>query len=181
MFFSKISSFTYLTFRFKLSKVPCPRCGLWNEKWDAACNHIQCGQESGTPCENPRADQRYNQTITHYCAGCGRESIRNGHFDAYEYNGTDVNHEHQPHYCIDNDNQTLRKLRQKEGQLNKLLMEKASISINGVSLTISKFKNNFFEINVIPHTLKLTNLKRLKNKDVVNVELDIFSKYILNL
>ncbi len=66
-------------------------------------------------------------------------------------------------------------------KLNKLLMEKASISINGVSLTISKVKNNFFEINVIPHTLKLTNLKRLKNKDVVNVELDIFSKYILNL
>ena len=61
---------------------------------------------------------------------------------------------------------------------NKLLVEKASTSINGVSLTISKVLNSYFEINVIPHTLKLTNLKNLKLNDVVNVELDIFSKYI---
>ena len=47
-------------------------------------------------------------------------------------------------------------------KLNKFLMQKASISINGVSLTISKIYHNFFEINVIPHTLKLTNLKNLK-------------------
>ena len=65
--------------------------------------------------------------------------------------------------------------------LNKFLIEKASISINGVSLTISKVVKGFFEINVIPHTLKLTNLKKLKNKDVVNVELDIFGKYIMKL
>ena len=62
--------------------------------------------------------------------------------------------------------------------LTKFLVEKASISINGVSLTISKVKKNSFEINVIPHTLKLTNLKTLKTKNLVNVELDIFSKYI---
>jgi riboflavin synthase len=61
---------------------------------------------------------------------------------------------------------------------NKFIVEKASISINGVSLTISKVINNFFEINIIPHTLKLTNLKDLKIYDVVNVELDIFSKYM---
>ena len=69
----------------------------------------------------------------------------------------------------------------KDKKLNRLLIEKASISINGVSLTISKVTKKFFQINVIPHTLKLTNLKNLKKKDVVNVELDIFSKYILNL
>ena len=62
--------------------------------------------------------------------------------------------------------------------LNKFLMEKASISINGVSLTISKIYQNSFEITVIPHTLKLTNLKNLKANSLVNVELDIFSKYI---
>ena len=45
--------------------------------------------------------------------------------------------------------------------LNKFLIEKASISINGVSLTISKVFRNSFEINVIPHKLKLTNLKNL--------------------
>ncbi len=63
-------------------------------------------------------------------------------------------------------------------RLNRFLIEKASISINGVSLTISKIYQNLFEINVIPHTLKLTNLKNLKVNTLVNVELDIFSKYI---
>ena len=63
-------------------------------------------------------------------------------------------------------------------RLNKFLMEKASISINGVSLTISKVYLNSFEINVIPHTLKLTNLKNFKVNSLANVELDILSKYI---
>ena len=73
------------------------------------------------------------------------------------------------------------KLELKNRKLNKYLIEKASISINGVSLTISKVVKEFFEINVIPHTLKLTNLKNLKIKDIVNVELDIFGKYIMKL
>ena len=51
-------------------------------------------------------------------------------------------------------------------------------SVNGVSLTISKTFQNFFEINVIPHTLQLTNLKNLKFNSLVNVELDILSKYM---
>ena len=63
-------------------------------------------------------------------------------------------------------------------KLKKFLIEKASISINGVSLTISKIYQNSFEITVIPHTLKLTNLKNLKVNSLANVELDIFSKYI---
>jgi riboflavin synthase len=62
--------------------------------------------------------------------------------------------------------------------LINFLIEKASISLNGVSLTISKVYQDFFEINVIPHTLKLTNLKNLKRNNFVNVELDILSKYI---
>ena len=63
-------------------------------------------------------------------------------------------------------------------KFSKYLIEKGSISINGVSLTISDTKKSFFIINVIPHTLKLTNLKYLKKNDLVNVELDIFGKYI---
>jgi len=73
------------------------------------------------------------------------------------------------------------KLMLKDRRLYKSLIEKASITINGVSLTISKVLKSYFEINVIPHTLKLTNLKNLKVNDVVNVEIDIFSKYILKL
>ena len=63
-------------------------------------------------------------------------------------------------------------------RFNKFLVEKASISINGISLTISKIFLNYFEINVIPHTLRLTNLKNLKSNSLVNVELDILSKYM---
>ena len=62
--------------------------------------------------------------------------------------------------------------------LNKFIEEKASITINGVSLTISKVSKDNFDLNIIPHTLKLTNLKDLKLNDTVNVELDIFGKYI---
>ena len=73
------------------------------------------------------------------------------------------------------------KLELKNRRLNKYLIEKASISINGVSLTLSKVAKGYFEINVIPHTLKLTNLRNLKIKAIVNIELDIFGKYILKL
>ena len=66
-------------------------------------------------------------------------------------------------------------------KLYNYLIDKASISINGVSLTISKVSKNYFEITIIPHTLRLTNLRNLKLNDVVNVELDIFSKYILKI
>ena len=63
-------------------------------------------------------------------------------------------------------------------QFKKYLVQKASILINGVSLTISKIKKDCFEIWVIPHTLKLTNLKKIKKNDFVNIEIDILSKYI---
>ena len=66
-------------------------------------------------------------------------------------------------------------------QFSKFIVEKASIHINGVSLTVSKKQKNFFEINIIPHTLKLTNLKNLKKKDLVNIEFDIFGKYLYEI
>ena len=64
---------------------------------------------------------------------------------------------------------------------HRYLIEKGSIAINGVSLTLSKIQQNQFQINIIPHTLKLTNLIKLKNKNIVNIEFDIFSKYLINL
>ena len=63
----------------------------------------------------------------------------------------------------------------------KFLIDKGSIAIDGVSLTISKVRNNIFEINIIPHTIKLTNLVKLKINKLVNIEFDIFGKYLLNL
>ena len=63
---------------------------------------------------------------------------------------------------------------------NKYLVQKGSITINGVSLTISKILRDGFQVVVIPQTLKLTNLIYLKEKDVVNVEFDVLGKYIKN-
>ena len=60
----------------------------------------------------------------------------------------------------------------------KYLIPKGSITINGVSLTISKILKDGFQIVVIPQTLKLTNLMHLKEKDVVNIEFDVLGKYI---
>tara|TARA_X000001036_G_scaffold389604_1_gene386665 strand:- start:143 stop:733 length:591 start_codon:yes stop_codon:yes gene_type:complete len=60
----------------------------------------------------------------------------------------------------------------------KNLIEKASILVNGVSLTISKVTKNGFEVWIIPHTYKLTNLSKLKINSLVNIEIDILSKYV---
>ena len=60
----------------------------------------------------------------------------------------------------------------------KSLIEKASILINGVSLTISKITKNGFEVWIIPHTYKLTNISKLKMNSLVNIEIDILSKYV---
>ena len=60
----------------------------------------------------------------------------------------------------------------------KSLIEKASILINGVSLTISKITKNGFEVWIIPHTYKLTNLSKLKKNSMANIEIDILSKYV---
>ena len=62
----------------------------------------------------------------------------------------------------------------------KNIIEKASICINGISLTLSKITKKGFQIWVIPHTYKLTNLSKLKKGSFVNIEIDILSKYVKN-
>ena len=62
----------------------------------------------------------------------------------------------------------------------KNLIEKASICVNGISLTISKITKKGFQIWIIPHTFRLTNLSKLKKGDLVNIEIDILSKYVKN-
>ena len=62
----------------------------------------------------------------------------------------------------------------------KHLIEKASISVNGISLTISRVTKKGFQIWVIPHTYKETNLSTLKKSSLVNIEIDILSKYVRN-
>ena len=65
-------------------------------------------------------------------------------------------------------------------KVKKHLIEKASICVNGISLTISKVLIKSFQIWVIPHTYNVTNLSLLKKNSLVNIEIDILSKYVRN-
>ena len=61
---------------------------------------------------------------------------------------------------------------------SELIIKKGSITVNGVSLTVTEVLNNGFEVSLIPETLKNTNLTNLKIGDIVNIEYDQIAKYI---
>ena len=61
----------------------------------------------------------------------------------------------------------------------KLIVDKGSICINGISLTVAKINKNYVEVAIIPYTYENTNFKQLKLNDIVNIEYDILGKYIL--
>ena len=63
---------------------------------------------------------------------------------------------------------------------NLLLVEKGSISINGISLTISSISKDSFVVSIIPHTFNNTNLKFANENDFVNIEFDYLTRYNLN-
>ena len=62
----------------------------------------------------------------------------------------------------------------------KFIVEKGSIAINGISLTIAKIYHDKFSIAIIPQTYKNTNLSKLKINDKVNIEFDMFARYFFN-
>ncbi|WP_185878399.1 riboflavin synthase [Blattabacterium cuenoti] len=62
--------------------------------------------------------------------------------------------------------------------LSELAVEKGSIAVNGISLTIIKCTQDIFNVSIIPYTHEKTNLKFIKIGDVVNIEYDILGKYV---
>lgn len=60
-------------------------------------------------------------------------------------------------------------------------MEKGSIAVDGISLTVNEINDSRVKINIIPHTIQNTNLRYRKVGDVVNLEFDILGKYVLNM
>ncbi|MFM7680287.1 MAG: riboflavin synthase [Candidatus Fonsibacter sp.] len=64
-------------------------------------------------------------------------------------------------------------------KFKKFLIEKGSIAINGISLTIAKIFNDKFKVVIIPHTLQNTNLLKLHKNNYVNVEIDLIAKTLL--
>lgn len=65
--------------------------------------------------------------------------------------------------------------------LAKYIARKGSITVNGVSLTVNRVAGAEFEINLIPHTIAVTNLKHLKPGSRVNLEVDLIARYIERL
>jgi riboflavin synthase len=61
---------------------------------------------------------------------------------------------------------------------NKLMVEKGSICVNGISLTIAKTNGRFFTVAIIPYTYEHTNLQYLRVGNFVNIEFDIIGKYV---
>ena len=65
--------------------------------------------------------------------------------------------------------------------LNNITIEKGSITVNGVSLTVVNSLPNSFSVAIIPYTYNHTTFKNLKIKDSVNLEFDVIGKYVKRL
>ena len=63
-------------------------------------------------------------------------------------------------------------------EILELIVEKGSICIDGISLTVASVSENSFQVSIIPHTAQETTLIKKKTGDVVNLENDIVGKYI---
>lgn len=67
------------------------------------------------------------------------------------------------------------------GDVRRYVVEKGSIAVNGTSLTVSAVNDGYFEVSLIPTTLRETTAGRLAPGDPVNLEVDIVAKYVENM
>jgi len=65
--------------------------------------------------------------------------------------------------------------------LMRFVASKGSICVNGVSLTVNNVAGRCFDVNIIPHTLKVTTLGEIKVDDGVNIEIDVVARYLERL
>lgn len=63
-------------------------------------------------------------------------------------------------------------------ELGRYIARKGSVTVNGVSLTVNAVEQDAFSLNLIPHTLAVTNLKQLGQGDKVNLEIDLVARYV---
>ncbi|WFB61898.1 riboflavin synthase [Sphingobacterium sp. WM] len=68
-----------------------------------------------------------------------------------------------------------------DSKLNNMTVEKGSITVNGISLTVVNSEKNSFSVAIIPYTLEHTNLKTIEVGSTVNLEFDIIGKYVSKL
>ncbi|MDX5585142.1 MAG: riboflavin synthase [Aureibaculum sp.] len=68
-----------------------------------------------------------------------------------------------------------------DASTDNITIEKGSISVNGVSLTVINSKNSQFSVAIIPYTFENTNFGKLKINDTVNLEFDVIGKYVAKI
>ena len=82
---------------------------------------------------------------------------------------------------IEKDGDSVRIKIEVQGDIIKYIAKKGSICINGVSLTVNSVENNFFDVNIVPHTLSATTLRDLSLQSNVNIEIDQIARYVERL
>ena len=82
---------------------------------------------------------------------------------------------------IEKDGDSVRIKIEVQGDIIKYIAKKGSICINGVSLTVNSVENNFFDVNIVPHTLSATTLGGLSLQSNVNLEIDQIARYVERL
>ena len=68
-----------------------------------------------------------------------------------------------------------------ENDLMKYIIEKGSVALDGISLTVAVVGNDFFKVSIIPHTASETTLLSKNAGDIINIECDIIGKYVEKL
>lgn len=103
----------------------------------------------------------------------------NGRFDGHIVQG----HVDQTATCINIETQNGSSIFTFEytPQHNNITVEKGSITVNGISLTVINSESNRFSVAIIPYTLEHTNLSKIAEKDTVNLEFDIVGKYVAKI
>ena len=82
---------------------------------------------------------------------------------------------------VEKDGDSVRIKIEVQGNIIKYIAKKGSICINGVSLTVNSVENNFFDVNIVPHTLSATTLGDLSLQSNVNIEIDQIARYVERL
>lgn len=80
-----------------------------------------------------------------------------------------------------NETKLFIKISETQNQSSRYILQKGSITIDGISLTIVDIEKNLLSVSLIPHTLEKTTLGRKSIGDIVNIEFDIVGKYISRL
>lgn len=67
------------------------------------------------------------------------------------------------------------------GELERYLVEKGSVAVNGVSLTVASLNGESFEVQLVPHTIEHTNLTSAERAEAMNLEVDVLGKYVARM